>query len=100
MPIDAANTHPDVDTKGIATCAVRSDRTLLCWGTNGNLRVAFVNTPTVIDGATDWANVSVGRNNVCAVRKNGALACWGLAGALPAAGVSTQVPTNIGVATD
>jgi alpha-tubulin suppressor-like RCC1 family protein len=73
-------------TSGYAhTCAVKSDHSLWCWGSNytGQLGMgdhATRNTPYVMGADSDWAQVCVGGGSLaftCAVRTDGSLWCWG-----------------------
>lgn len=103
VAIDAANTYVDVDTQNVATCAVRADGTLLCWG-SGFGKLAY--TPTAIDSAKTWAKVKVGMTHACALKKDGSLYCWGsndrgqLALPVAAGNVNRSTPQRIGVEND
>ncbi len=65
------------------TCALRDDRTLLCWGANnlGQLGRGTISTralsPDPAGGFDDWIAYAVGEGHVCAVREGGSLYCWG-----------------------
>lgn len=58
----------DVDAGHFASCGIRMDGTLDCWG-----------DPAVVTGVptTPTAIVSVGSGDACAVSTAGALTCWG-----------------------
>jgi alpha-tubulin suppressor-like RCC1 family protein len=63
-------------------CAVRSDSTLWCWGTNtdGTLGTGgFTNSATPVQAglSTNWVHVSTGERHTCATRSDGSLWCWG-----------------------
>ncbi|MBT0771682.1 hypothetical protein KIH74_22270 [Kineosporia sp. J2-2] len=68
-----------------ATCGIRSDGTLWCWGAqsqgvlgNGTAGT-YLNRPTQVSGGgTDWDDVQVGSNeHACGMRVSHALYCWG-----------------------
>jgi alpha-tubulin suppressor-like RCC1 family protein len=66
------------------SCAVRSDKTLWCWG-NGQLgRLGHgidtednATVPELVDGTANWVNVSAGGNTSCALKEDDSLWCWG-----------------------
>jgi alpha-tubulin suppressor-like RCC1 family protein len=67
---------------GQATCAIRSDGTLWCWG--GNPYGTIVRdpgehraTPVRVNESRAWASASPGRSHTCAIRTGGSLWCWG-----------------------
>ena len=67
-------------------CAVKSDRTLVCWGFNSHGQ----STPP--EGT--FMQVSGGQYHTCGVRTDGTLACWGANSqgqSIPPAGTFTQV---------
>jgi alpha-tubulin suppressor-like RCC1 family protein len=66
------------------TCAVRSNGTLWCWGSdssgqigNGATSSNQVSPVQESTSATNWASVSTGDSHTCAVKTNGTLWCWG-----------------------
>ncbi|MEO3939224.1 hypothetical protein V3N99_21100 [Dermatophilaceae bacterium Soc4.6] len=88
------------------TCAIRTDRSLWCWGFNtaGQLglgrRPFEVDVPIQVDTAA-WAGVSAGGGHTCGVRTDHTLWCWGLNndGQLGSGGsriVTKWVPTQVG----
>ncbi|MFD0820167.1 RCC1 domain-containing protein, partial [Micromonospora zhanjiangensis] len=92
-------------TTGYAhTCAVRTDRTLWCWGdsTDGQLGLGILGykaTPTQVGTAT-WTGVTTGYAHTCAVRADGTLWCWGENGygQLGVAGGFQTSPVQVGTA--
>ena len=64
------------------TCGVRTDRSLWCWGNNGNGQLGLGDAterlvPTRVGAGTDWARVSSGTAHTCATRTDRSLWCWG-----------------------
>jgi alpha-tubulin suppressor-like RCC1 family protein len=64
-----------------ASCAIRSDGTLWCWGydSHGALGVAdglVRATPTQI-GTSQWRQISMGASRTCGIQADGTLWCWG-----------------------
>jgi alpha-tubulin suppressor-like RCC1 family protein len=88
------------------TCAIRSDRTLWCWGKNSSSQLGIGSTalksvPTKVGTGANWAIVSAGAEHTCAVQFDGSLWCWGLGsnGRLGLSATSTsgvKVPTRVG----
>ena len=71
-----------------ATCAVKTDNTVVCWGNNayGELGIAppvtdggepYVFTPQVVPGLANVAHVVVGYYHACAVTWDNHVICWG-----------------------
>lgn len=64
-------------------CAVKSDGTVWCWGSNfysqlGNGSTAvYVSSPVQISGITNATTVSVGYSSVCVLLATGTVECWG-----------------------
>jgi alpha-tubulin suppressor-like RCC1 family protein len=64
------------------SCAIASDRTLWCWGSNvdhqlGLAEPAKVYVPTQVGEDHDWLWVAAGGTQTCGVRKGNVLYCWG-----------------------
>ena len=74
---------PSVSAGFSHTCAVKTDHTLWCWGSNGEGEFGDGTTtgslvPVQVSGhATDWASVSAGDTHTCAVKTDHTLWCWG-----------------------
>lgn len=69
---------------GANTCAVKADKTVLCWGENdlgqtgnGQSGSALVATPTLVGGLGNVASLAVSVKHVCALLADATLACWG-----------------------
>jgi len=74
-----------------ATCGVRADGVLLCWGSNidgvagsaandqcGDVAaVRCSTTPVPVDSTRRWKSVSTGTRHACAVDAEGLAHCWG-----------------------
>ena len=73
------------------TCAVKTDSTLWCWGSNEKNQI-HLGTPGVRTtpsnvGGTAWNRVSCGQYHTCALRTNNTLACFGFNGSGQLGGV-------------
>lgn len=78
----AASTVSSIATGNWHTCAVRTDGTLWCWGSNyagqlGDGTTTDRNSPVQIGDATTWARIDAGNSHTCAIRTDGTLWCWG-----------------------
>jgi alpha-tubulin suppressor-like RCC1 family protein len=63
-------------------CALRADRTLVCWGNNGSGEIGdgtttLRTTPVSVRGLSNVAQVSVGDDHACALLADGTVTCWG-----------------------
>jgi alpha-tubulin suppressor-like RCC1 family protein len=95
---------------GAATCAIKLNGTLWCWGLwLGDGTMTTSPTPVQVGTATDWKTVAAG-GEICATRAGGTLWCWANLGLLgdgnPATydtlsfSTVTMSPTQIGSDTD
>lgn len=70
-----------VETGDFRACAIRSDDTLWCWGSNtkGGLGIgSLVNEPRPVQvGTSTWSSVTVGFSTTCGIRTDGSAWCWG-----------------------
>jgi alpha-tubulin suppressor-like RCC1 family protein len=97
-----------------STCAVKTDGTVLCWGSNGDgelghdpatdgkcMGAPCNSTPTLVAGLSAIAGVAVGGGNACAWSMTGAAYCWGQGvwGVLGNGVVGATSPTPVGVST-
>src|SRR5256885_15520642 len=103
----ATPTVPIVAAGYAHTCAVRTDGSLWCWGSNysgeiGDGTNTSQTTPVHVGTATNWAGIDAGGNFTCALRTDGTLWCWGsnLRGQL-GDGTTTNrnAPAQVGTAT-
>ena len=58
------------------------DKTVKCWGKNGNGQVGDgtttnVSSPTTVSGLSNMSKVAAGGNHACALADNGTVWCWG-----------------------
>ena len=86
LPQTVSNAWQQVDSGGRHTCAINSDNTLWCWGSNldlqlgrgqGDLPLEWL--PTQIDDS-QWVQVSAGSRHTCAIKDDAVgntLWCWG-----------------------
>jgi alpha-tubulin suppressor-like RCC1 family protein len=63
-------------------CAIKTDGTLWCWGSNYSGRLGTgggdKNVPTQVGSDTDWASVATSTFwHACGVKDDGSLWCWG-----------------------
>ncbi|HQF96109.1 MAG TPA: hypothetical protein PLS46_18215 [Microthrixaceae bacterium] len=63
-------------------CAVLSDATVACWGSNsagqlGNNSAIDSSTPVQVPGLTGVTEISAGRFHTCALLTTGRIKCWG-----------------------
>ena len=81
---DAVSVAPGADH----TCALKADRTVVCWGQNnyGQLGTGtttqsntarLVHGPSLVDILSDVTAISSGRDHTCALKGDGTVACWG-----------------------
>lgn len=79
----------DSDVTFWTMCALRTDRSLWCWGRNhggqlGNNTVSvntslpqMVHSSTSSAGWNDWVDYNNGERHTCGIRQNGTAWCWG-----------------------
>lgn len=73
IDISAGNTH---------TCAVKSDNTAWCWGTDsfgklGNGGLGTQTTPSAVIGGHSWSQISADGNHTCGLKTDNSVYCWG-----------------------
>jgi alpha-tubulin suppressor-like RCC1 family protein len=73
-----------IDAGSFHTCAIKTDGTLWCWGSDNDGRLGNgattgnqVSPVQEVTAANDWAQVSGGGWHTCAVKTDGTLYCWG-----------------------
>jgi alpha-tubulin suppressor-like RCC1 family protein len=67
----ATGTNTVIDAGSYFTCAIKSDRTPVCWGANEDAQLMV---PTNIGNVT---SVTAGDNHACAIQTDGTAVCWG-----------------------
>jgi alpha-tubulin suppressor-like RCC1 family protein len=80
--VGTASDWTDVSAGNHATCGLRHDQSLWCWGDNTYGEVGDGTTekraaPVRIGGELTWTAVSVGGAHTCAIQTDGTLWCWG-----------------------
>lgn len=65
-------------------CALRSTRSLWCWGSNdlgelgnGQTSADPTSEPQLVSGAGPWTSTSVGVSHSCGTKQDGSVWCWG-----------------------
>jgi alpha-tubulin suppressor-like RCC1 family protein len=82
-PAEAATPTPTKVVAGFYhSCALMSDRTVRCWGSNGDGQLGdgttqSRQTPVTVSGLKDVVSLSAGGWHTCAVVAAGSLYCWG-----------------------
>ena len=72
-PLDWVSTSREViGIGGDHTCAVRADRTVVCWGRNSR---GQTNVPASVQGET--VQIALGHNYTCALQADRTVVCWG-----------------------
>ena len=72
-----------VTAGGNHTCAITTDGTGYCWGSNDNGRLGLGHpnngyyTPTTISGAMTWQRLSAGGSHTCGIDTSSRAYCWG-----------------------
>jgi alpha-tubulin suppressor-like RCC1 family protein len=97
-----------VSAGGSHTCGVRTDRSLWCWGYNGEGQLGLGDrtvrlVPTRVGADADWARVWGGYEHTCGVRTDRSLWCWGYNGygQLGLADIARRLaPTRVGTDND
>ncbi len=68
-----------IHTTQNSTCAIKSDRTLWCWGIlfDSAGQPVTRDVPTLVDASTDWEQLSINFADFCGLKSSGVLWCWG-----------------------
>jgi hypothetical protein len=72
---------------GFHACALRSDSTVVCWGSNdsgelgqGSASNTASSSALVVPGLASVVDVVAGGSHTCALERDGAVSCWGASG--------------------
>ena len=72
-----------VSAGGFQTCALRSDGTVECWGSDSSGQLGNGNpltdssTPVIVSGLANVTQIAAGKYHTCALRNDGTVWCWG-----------------------
>ena len=91
LPADADATVTLGGSLGVASvyvgtqsaCAILSDESMRCWGTNtygvlGDNSTTDSHLPVTVTGGHSWKTADVGSQSMCAITTGGELYCWGV----------------------
>jgi alpha-tubulin suppressor-like RCC1 family protein len=106
--INAGTGWAQVEAGTSSTCAIKTDGSLWCWGSNSSGQLGHGvagrtrDRPTVVMEGTSFRKVSVGNSSACAITTADVLYCWGddsfgkLGNGSPEAdlGTPTQIPST------
>jgi alpha-tubulin suppressor-like RCC1 family protein len=87
---------------GAQTCAIRSDRTMWCWGRDQYPALTGHMVPTQVGGDASWLSLSGAWQTApttCAIKLDGSLWCWGVRLG-DGTTSSSVVPVRVGVDND
>ncbi len=83
----SGTTWKSLDCGKTNTCAIKTDGTAWCWGTNNyaQLGINVGSTPVVrrsspvqiFGGATNWKQIAIGRRHALAIKTDGTMWTWG-----------------------
>jgi alpha-tubulin suppressor-like RCC1 family protein len=77
------HTWKELEISGDSVCAIKSDDTIWCWGSDGSGQLGNgattgnQATPAQINDASTWRSITGGNNNYCAIRSDNTGWCWG-----------------------
>lgn len=95
VQLPAPSAAKQLATRGGTTCALLTNGTVACWGSNGHKQLGSAANITVacfsgsgpaldcrpaaalVDGLSDVTEIAVGNDHVCALVATGGVKCWG-----------------------
>jgi alpha-tubulin suppressor-like RCC1 family protein len=85
FPVAVPNSNNSVSLamSDYMTCAVKTDGTVQCWGTNFDSQSStttlggVMGSPTTLAGISNVASLSLGNGHACALKTDATVACWG-----------------------
>lgn len=84
VTVQGLNDVIEITTGGSHSCALRSDRTVACWGLNdwgqlgqGASGPAESDVPLPVPGLTNVRSVAAAFNYTCAIKDDRSVVCWG-----------------------
>jgi alpha-tubulin suppressor-like RCC1 family protein len=81
-PVVSLPAFSSVAAGDLHTCAVATDKTVMCWGQNDSYQLGTgstksLSTPTLVSGLQNVASLALGGQHSCALDASGAVSCWG-----------------------
>ena len=82
VAVSSISTAVDLLVGQIHSCAVLADKTVRCWGSNGNGCLGNggtgnSGTPVAVTGLVDAVSGDANGSHSCARKSDGTVACWG-----------------------
>jgi alpha-tubulin suppressor-like RCC1 family protein len=97
LPTQIPGTWLSVRGRLMATCAIRGDHTLWCWGAAGDIASDNSTEPLQVGTDTDWASIEISREHQCGLKTDGALYCWSANGQPERFGTATWDSVVVGI---
>jgi alpha-tubulin suppressor-like RCC1 family protein len=106
VQVDGGGSWTDVATGPYATCGVKSDQSLWCWGDgysghlgNGDVNATDYDVPQPVTGGHTWLTSVQAHDSACGVQTDLSLWCWGAqyARTIGVAGAPSENPNPLAV---